>query len=305
LIEEAGKYKIYKCPDCGLQFADPIDYNETSYKEEKKKEGWIGNYYADYMAKSASNIETGVSIVIASYMRFAIKWMIKHLPANALVLDVGCGDGSFLASLKRNGFSPVGTEVDPNRVDILKKKGFRVFNSINEYGTQLPVPAVISIFEVLEHLPDPLGFLKQVRSIFPESTIILSVPSPKRWGLFTGKTEYWDYPPNHYTRWSEKTLSIVFDKAGYSAETCYPLTVPEEINGDGLVEILLSFFKSKNKIAFSSGINFQDPVKQKRSKYIKKVAFWPFAFILNILGYRCSSMVTIAKPFKRREIVKE
>ena len=68
-------------------------------------------------------------------------------------------------------------------------------------------PSVITMFEVLEHLPDPAEFLAEIRQRFSTSTFILSVPSPRRWTKAGNHRDAADYPPNHLTRWNSAELA--------------------------------------------------------------------------------------------------
>jgi hypothetical protein len=44
--------------------------------------------------------------------------------------------------------------------------------------------------------------------------LIGSVPSERRWTMLFGREE-WDYPPNHMTRWTPRSLAALLRAAGY------------------------------------------------------------------------------------------
>jgi hypothetical protein len=74
--------------------------------------------------------------------------------------------------------------------------------------------AAVVLMEVLEHLVDPLGSLRQLLALFPRSVILASVPSPFRIRAVQGRREAWDWPPNHLTRFTPEGLFQLFKRAG-------------------------------------------------------------------------------------------
>ncbi|MFQ5879351.1 MAG: class I SAM-dependent methyltransferase [Dehalococcoidia bacterium] len=154
----------------------------------------------------------------------ALERLKRTLPKGAPVLDVGCGMGLFLALLEEAGFESIGLEVSRQSVAFLRSLGFRVAEgSVQSYATDWPMPQAITMFEVIEHLPDPVGFLKASRHRFPDAMLLLSTPSPRSWLLRLGLRLPWDYPPNHPLRWSEESLRTALLAAGYRwVEVIYP-----------------------------------------------------------------------------------
>ena len=80
--------------------------------------------------------------------------------SGARLLDVGCGDGRFLAAAADAGWAPVGLELS--------------------LAALRPAPtfAAITFWDVLEHLPDPGSALRAARALLaPGGVIALSLPS--------------------------------------------------------------------------------------------------------------------------------
>jgi hypothetical protein len=87
----------------------------------------------------------------------------------------------------------------------------------------------VTAFEVLEHLPDPVPALREVRRGFPLAVVGVSVPSPFRAGLQRGIRGSSDYPPNHYLRWTPDSLRLAFERAGYAGvEVALPKPIGRE-----------------------------------------------------------------------------
>src|SRR5439155_1585740 len=71
---------------------------------------------------------------------------------------------------------------------------------------------VITLFEVVEHLDDPLSFLRELTGILEDNgRIFLSTPSRERTKFFD---DSWDFPPHHFTRWNNVSLRFALEAAG-------------------------------------------------------------------------------------------
>ena len=79
---------------------------------------------------------------------------------------------------------------------------------------------VITIFEVIQYLDNPLEFIKNIKKILkPAGKIILSVPSRQR---MMAETDKWDWPSHCLTRWDSKAISNLFLKINFKISyICY------------------------------------------------------------------------------------
>jgi 2-polyprenyl-3-methyl-5-hydroxy-6-metoxy-1,4-benzoquinol methylase len=107
------------------------------------------------------------------------------------LLDVGTGIGQFL-SLARTSYDAVyGTEVSATAVEIAKEKyGLEIFHgTLEELARQQGTFDNITLFHVLEHVPDPRTMLETCHSLLPAGgCLVIAVPNEvislralKRW----------------------------------------------------------------------------------------------------------------------------
>jgi SAM-dependent methyltransferase len=142
----------------------------------------------------------------------------KQAPGRGDLLDIGCGTGNFLAAARAAGYEVSGTELDRNAAGFAKDKlGLpRVFGlTIEGFAEKYPDEKfdVVTFFEVLEHQAEPAPFLEKVKSCLrPRGYIGLSVPNRARW--LTGP-DVFDYPPNHFLRWSPAALKNFLGARGF------------------------------------------------------------------------------------------
>ena len=108
--------------------------------------------------------------------------MLKFIPRNAVcILDVGCGEGSFLRSLKAEGREIWGVEMNAEAAEKANEVcDFVLTGSFEEVFEQLPVKHFDCIIfnDVLEHMYAPWEVLSQVKSLLSdEGVIVSSIPN--------------------------------------------------------------------------------------------------------------------------------
>ena len=94
-------------------------------------------------------------------------------------LDVGDSDGSTRLLLKESmssDISTLGINLQPSAVEKIRQKGLEAecidAMKLNEKGRRYDI---VSVFETLEHLPNPVGFLENIHEIV-NHRLIVSVP---------------------------------------------------------------------------------------------------------------------------------
>jgi len=100
------------------------------------------------------------------------------------LLDVGCGDGSFILRVKDQLEEVFGLDISPMAVELCRKNGIKA-SQINLNGQTTPYPdgffdTIVSL-EVIEHVFNPLSFLKEInRALRPGGTLIISTPNIRK-----------------------------------------------------------------------------------------------------------------------------
>lgn len=311
LAERAGEFSVYQCSGCGHQFAHPLTYSESYYEEahsEDMSRLRLTRVGDEEMRRKAPRI-------CSSHHLEALRWLKAHLPAGSPVLDVGCGSGWFLALLEREGFQAAGTEVARETVEILRQKGFRVhWGPLSQYPREWPRPRAVTLFEVIEHLSQPVEFLREVREAFPAATLILSTPCPHRWTLRLGWRERVDYPPNHLHRWSLESLRRALLRAGYEEPRfILPRVRPQEVYSEALHTLFfLVGLKTIRREGPPGGSSPRSGLLAKLSRLsgpiiwcydrsfdLSRLLFLPAAWYFNARGWSGQSLVAIASPAGR------
>lgn len=134
------------------------------------------------------------------------------------LLDVGFGQGEFLNAAKRFDFDSYGIDIAERNVRMAKRHyGLENLEAcpIGEFEERHPGALfdVVTAFEVLEHVPDPAGFVADVFAVLKSGGyFVMSTPNADRFG---GTKEGWDYPPNHLFQWNAKTVTRLLEAKGF------------------------------------------------------------------------------------------
>lgn len=134
-----------------------------------------------------------------------------QLPAGARILDAGCGSGRNMVELARRG-TVTGVELSAPSVEKARQRGY---GEVIE-GSVLEMPFADGSFDfavsldVIEHLEDDLGALRELRrTIAPGGALLLTVPA-YQW-LWSGHDEI----NHHRRRYTRRSLHDVAERAGW------------------------------------------------------------------------------------------
>jgi SAM-dependent methyltransferase len=163
-VRDDATLKNYQCQSCGLVFLSSNNHvSDQSYinsamhgDEPPSMEEWI----------KASNHD--------DERRFNY---LKKKAHNKTLLDIGCGAGGFLLKINHLTKNSTGIELE-DRVRRYWSGKFPVYKSIDQVRDCKF--DLITIFHVLEHLKDPVNFLRKIKNIVANNgTVFIEVPNSK------------------------------------------------------------------------------------------------------------------------------
>jgi 2-polyprenyl-3-methyl-5-hydroxy-6-metoxy-1,4-benzoquinol methylase len=151
---------------------------------------------------------------------------IKFLPAHVggKLLEIGCGSGGKLAHLKKFGWDVEGVDFDSTAVEIARLRGLKIRLGELEEQTysENRFDAVVSS-HVLEHVPEPIGFLKECyRLLKPGGQLVFTTPNAGSYGhqIFRSKWRGLE-PPRHLHLFTEDSLRYAAAIAGFQNIRCH------------------------------------------------------------------------------------
>ena len=136
------------------------------------------------------------------------------------LLEVGCSAGQFLDAVKEHVGKAVGVEPDPEAAECAAKTGCSVYRNLSE----LPKGRydVICLFQVVEHMADPLEGLEALTPYLADGgTICVEVPSLTDPLLTVYENEAYKrfyYHEAHAFYFSPKSLGLLMEKVGFKGD---------------------------------------------------------------------------------------
>jgi 2-polyprenyl-3-methyl-5-hydroxy-6-metoxy-1,4-benzoquinol methylase len=211
VARRADTLSIVRCESCGLCFLNPRPvaadiaslYAEGYYTGEAEK----GLGYTRY-AESA--------FLIKRHPPFGFDVVQRRLRPGMRTLDVGCAYGRWVYWMRKSGAEACGIDISSDGVNWGVKNLH--CNLIQGQLSDLPETAepfdMITLIDVIEHVPDLAGFLATVyRILKPGGLVFAQTPN---WGVharFGPKTTMLHISLEHLLYFESKTLDASFKKA--------------------------------------------------------------------------------------------
>jgi SAM-dependent methyltransferase len=210
---QRGEWRYLLCPECSAVRLDPLPaggWAEGFYDQGYFAGGGRGGY-RDYLADEAQHRKNGRARVVLAERFGAI--------APGTWVDVGCAVGFTLDEAQKAGFSGWGVELSPWAAAIARERfGLPVSSTLAGARHELPGPVdVVSMFQVLEHLPDPLAALRAARQCLHPGGILL-IETWDRGSLVArlfGRRWQQITPPSVLWLFDRQSLRHALDRAGF------------------------------------------------------------------------------------------
>jgi 2-polyprenyl-3-methyl-5-hydroxy-6-metoxy-1,4-benzoquinol methylase len=240
LFGSLGTWNTKKCsnPSCALLWLDPMPNEDEIGKAYK-------NYYTH--ESSSSNIIPSLLPLEKPYLslrygydfgynclRKASGLLMYLFPTekaeidyNVLyfnnkergkLLDIGCGNGTFINRMHELGWETQGIDPDPKAVDYCRQKGLSASQGdILSQNFSAETFDIITLNHVIEHVSNPQALVQECfRILKKQGILIMATPNANSWmfrRLFRSNWFSLD-PPRHLFIYNKNNLSTIFQDAG-------------------------------------------------------------------------------------------
>ena len=212
---EPGEFSMVRCAECGLLMLNPrptADEMSAYYPQE----------YEPYL-RTRSALRSQLSDLVLRLKLRARVGFVRDFGSQGDLLDVGCGSGGFLRQVSQlGGWRVKGVELNPSVAQFVRERlGLDVFSGeVMDAGFADNSFDIVTMWDVLEHVRDPLRVLGEVRRILrPGGLFLCSTPNAESVDarLFG---RYWiGYDiPRHLYVFSTSTLDRLLTQAGLHVE---------------------------------------------------------------------------------------
>jgi SAM-dependent methyltransferase len=246
-----GRWRLVRCGDCRSAYLDPRPTTAS-----------IGRAYARYYTHGSH--DTGVPPIRLHGLRrglandyLRVRWgydvrpvipggaflarvaplrgasvdrEIRHLPARpgGRLLDVGSGNGLFLAQMRELGWNAEGVEPDPAAVATTREAGLRVTEGLLadiDDADRAGTFDAVTLSHVIEHMHEPARELAHIRRLLgPGGLLWIATPNLDALGYRKFGRDWLGLdPPRHLVLFTPASLDRLLRDAGFATQ---PTPVP-------------------------------------------------------------------------------
>lgn len=146
----------------------------------------------------------------------------QHNHPGARLLDVGAGNGAFVAYARRHGWEAEGIDPDADAVATARELGIpaSVGTLADLEGAAAGMYASVTLSHVIEHLHDPARELRRIhRLLAPNGQVWIATPNLEALGyrLF-GRDWVGLDPPRHLVLFTTESLRLLLQRTGFVPE---------------------------------------------------------------------------------------
>ncbi len=218
-------FSYCKCRECTMLYVNPVLKDEISY--DSYISGEVSNKVLDVLLSKTQREFDEPKFVKALELIEAV------LPEKSgrRLLDIGCSVGHFLEVARGADWNCTGIELNSASADHTESLGFNVIRKPLVAGLFAENRfEIVTMWDVLEHIPDPESILDVIRSILaPNGILCLIVPNSdslaarmmrEKCTMFRGSS--------HVNIFNRVTLCRLLERVGFRAETL--ISMISEIN---------------------------------------------------------------------------
>lgn len=204
-------FNLVQCNNCRFVYVNPRIKNNELYK-----------IYSEHYFSNQSEGYGYRNYELTSHLRIKTfqKWM-KNIdpylpPSKGLVLDIGCAAGHFLDLMRNRGWEVEAIELDKQMAEKVRAKNILVSEQPFEEFISNKKYNLITMFDVIEHIPDLKTTFKKLHDLLDDNGVIALITpnfgSTQR-KLF-GKRWFQFKPYEHIQYFTPQTLAKVIEPYG-------------------------------------------------------------------------------------------
>jgi SAM-dependent methyltransferase len=155
--------------------------------------------------------------LLAGFDRRRLRMLRAAVPPPARLLDVGAGRGRFVAAARRAGYDAEGIEPDPARAAAGAAYGVHLrVAGLEGAGVRPGALDAVTVWHVLEHLPDPDGAVSTVAQwLRPGGAALVGVPNLGSLQARLGAARWYHLDlPRHRTHFTPAGLHALLRRHG-------------------------------------------------------------------------------------------
>ena len=225
--KEPDVFSIYACPYCNTNFSVPRSSDvypiyQLIYRNAANLPGYdtYWRFYQEIKKEKkplrylASRNKTYWSVC------YALRKMVSSVKKSPVVFEIGSGLGYLTYALRQAGYNATGLDISEEAVKRAKSDfgdNYICADIIRYSREHVKEVDIVVLTEVIEHVEDPIAFLKSLLLLLKDNgSIILTTPNKS----YASSSLIWDTdrPPVHYWWFSEDSIIFMAKALGLSVE---------------------------------------------------------------------------------------
>lgn len=226
-------FSIKECTSCQFWVTSPRPDNDE-----------LGKYYdsANYIShnNSSKSLMDKVYQMVRSYSLKKKVGLINSIDnGNKSLLDYGAGTGHFLLEAKEAGWKVNGVEISDDAREVALKDNSLKLLAPSEFKVVEDKYSVISLWHVLEHLPDLNSHLETFyKSLQSGGKLVIAVPNHEssdsrhygeRWAALDVPLHLWHFKKKNIKAFAEKHGFVFSDVKNMPFDSFYVSLLSEKI----------------------------------------------------------------------------
>jgi 2-polyprenyl-3-methyl-5-hydroxy-6-metoxy-1,4-benzoquinol methylase len=218
------RFTLVACDGCGIHYIDPRPTRAEIHR-------YYPTDYVNYLEEGTPKLKTWLQRasegdkasllwrMLLKIRQTTARRFVPPLHGERRLLDVGCGAGGFLDTMRLLGWSTHGVEPSPAAAEIARAKGHDVTVGVAESLPDHGAPFdTITMSHVLEHTHSPSEALAQVHArLAPGGHLVLAVPNyMSLHRMLFGNAWCGAEPPRHLYQLDRRALARYLDRAGFT-----------------------------------------------------------------------------------------
>jgi SAM-dependent methyltransferase len=251
LLERRAEFVEVDCPACGASARAPewkkhgLDYVtcrecETIYISPRPSPAVLEHYYSTsenyaYWNRHIfpASEEARRAKIFQPRAERLLAFCRQHAVATDTILEVGAAFGTFCEEIRKSArFRRIlALEMTPDLAATCRKRGFEVLECPVEAVDPKSIRAdVVASFEVLEHLFDPLAFVRKCHQILsPGGLLILTCPNGKGFDVMTLRELSSAVDNEHLNYFHPRSLTRLLERGGFKT---LEVTTPGQLDAE-------------------------------------------------------------------------
>lgn len=242
MFELYQRYDYYCCSDCQTVFQYPMplaeqissfypsDYSIFDQKSQvralsqlKQALLWKKHGYSKLKPTAFYKFIANLAAPFYNFNR-------PDFVAEGLMLDVGCGNGRYLSTMRMLGWNVQGVELSEDGFKVCQQAGLNVHHG-DLFSAKFPENSfdLITVRHVIEHVPEPVTFVTELAKILkPGGKLIIETPNSNALGraIFSAKW-FANEVPRHLFLFSPENLQRLTTQCGLTQLSTQLSTSPK------------------------------------------------------------------------------